>query len=269
MNESPVVFDQSKSAFSVLPIHTPIFRPGEDLYSFVKAALDSLAKAKEPKFEKLVVAVTSKIISLSENRLRAKSQMNHERLVKEQADIYVEKIFEGCHLTVKNNLLMPNSGVDESNSPNGEYILFPKDPFSTAKQLAQTLSVELKIREIGVIITDSFPLPLRRGTIGLSVGHWGFSAVESFVGKEDLFGRKLNMTAINKVDALAAAAVLAMGETKESTPLCCLFNAPVHFWSDLESNQYNPSNEIEMELKTDLFYPLLKELSSKTGTEGL
>ena len=38
-------------------------------------------------------------------------------------------------------------------------------------------------------------------------------------GETDLFGRELKVTLINRADAIAAFATLAMGETTEKTPL--------------------------------------------------
>ena len=54
-----------------------------------------------------------------------------------EADEYLPRKFVPggwCMQTIKNNLLIPSAGIDESNA-NHNYILWPKDPAGIAKKI--------------------------------------------------------------------------------------------------------------------------------------
>ena len=72
-------------------------------------------------------------------------------------------------------------------------------------------------------------MPLRAGVTGVALGYAGFRGVRDYRGKKDLFGKKSRFTKSNIADALAAAAVLLMGEGDEQTPLVIIKKAPVIF----------------------------------------
>ena len=66
---------------------------------------------------------------------------------------------------------------------------------------------------------DSHNRPWRMGTIGAAIGAAGVTVLEDHRGGEDLYGRELKVTLINRADAIAAAATLVMGETTEQVPV--------------------------------------------------
>jgi F420-0:gamma-glutamyl ligase len=169
----------------------------------------------------------------------------------------------GVYLTIKENALMPYAGIDESNS-NGYYVLWPERPQQTADQIWATLRQRFGLRHAGVVLTDSRPLPLRWGVTGFAVAHSGFRALRDYRGQPDLFGRPLRMTQANLADALAAAAVLAMGEGNESTPLARITGLPA-----IEFQERAPSPEELANLATrredDLYAPLLDSVPWQHG----
>jgi coenzyme F420-0:L-glutamate ligase/coenzyme F420-1:gamma-L-glutamate ligase len=57
------------------------------------------------------------------------------------------------------------------------------------------------------------------GTVGTAIGCAGITVLDDHRGGTDLYGRELKVTLINRADAIAGAATLAMGETTERTPL--------------------------------------------------
>ena len=65
-------------------------------------------------------------------------------------------------------------------------------------------------------------------------------------GGNDLYGRELKVTLINRADSLASAATLAMGETTERTPAALIRGFPVE-----ESEQ--SAAAIPRPLEEDLF----------------
>jgi dihydrofolate synthase / folylpolyglutamate synthase len=238
----------SKSARLVVEaLQTRIFRAGADLVEFVAEALQGHS------VEGKVLAITSKIVSLSEGATVPEGSIAKADLIAKEADTHLGIGGMGVHLTIKHSLLIPSAGIDESNSENGDYILFPKDPYASAKRIHQTLKQRLQLSNFGILITDSCPPPLRRGVIGVSLAHWGFKATRSFVGEKDLFGRELQMTTVNVVDSLAAMAVFAMGEANESAPLALVSGV------DLEFTDSSSVDEIAMPAADDLYSPLFKK----------
>lgn len=170
-----------------------------------------------------VIVVTSKVISLIENRV-APLTTDLDELIHEEADYIGKKRNRyNRYTTVKFNALVSGSGIDQSNG-DGSYILLPKDPQKTVRHIYNYLTKKFNVENFGVIITDSRSMPLRVGASGVAIGFWGFAPLKDYVGTEDIFGRKLQFEKANVVDALAAAAVLVMGEGNEQTPLAVIEN---------------------------------------------
>jgi coenzyme F420-0:L-glutamate ligase/coenzyme F420-1:gamma-L-glutamate ligase len=69
-------------------------------------------------------------------------------------------------------------------------------------------------KEIAVVITDSFGRPFRNGQTNVAIGLAGMVPIKSYVGEEDMYGKKLRVTEIAIVDELASAAELVMGKSK-------------------------------------------------------
>ena len=74
-------------------------------------------------------------------------------------------------------------------------------------------------KRLGVIISDSLNRPWRLGSTGIAIGSAGITVLDDRRGQGDLYGRELKVTLCNRADAIAAAAVLLMGETTERTPV--------------------------------------------------
>jgi len=233
----------------VQPIKTRIFKTGEKLSDFVIENLNSKWISEE-----MIVVVTSKIVSLAEKQLVQKSGIEKKELIQSEADHNFGEIGYGCYLTIKHGLFIASAGIDESNSENDEYILYPKNPFQSAKQLWSELRAAWNIERLGVLMTDSHTTPLRRGVTGISLSHWGFQGVRNMIGKEDLFGRKLKMTTINVTDGLAAAATLMMGEGNECRPLAVLKCSEIEFTED------DNSLDVSIPMGEDLYFPFFKDL---------
>ena len=230
----------------VQAIHTEIFSQGEDIIDFVVKSAASKLK------EKSVLAITSKIVSLAENRIVNKEGVNKTELIQQEAQHYLGEIGYGCHLTIKHGLLVPSAGIDESNSIDNKYILYPKNPFASAEKICRAIKQKFSLHDFAVVITDSRTFPLRKGVIGVALAYSGFKAVKSLIGKEDLFGRALRITTINLVDALAASAVLLMGEGAEQCPLAVVYEAPLIFTDKTDSAELN------IPVEEDLYKPLYK-----------
>ncbi len=233
---------------NITAIRTPIFRLKQNLVHFI------IQHTKNDIKENTILAITSKIVSLSENRLLSKKNIDKKTLIKKECTHYLGQIQMGYHLTIHHNLLIPSAGIDESNSENKKYILYPKNPFLSAKKLLQLLKKQTGLKNLGVIITDSRTFPLRRGVLGVALAYSGFKGIKNCIGLKDLFGQKLKVTTINIVDALAASAVLLMGEGAQSTPLAVITKAPVVFTNK------DDHLELNIPVKDDLYSPLYQHL---------
>jgi len=134
-------------------------------------------------------------------------------------------------LTIKNNTLMANAGVDKSNVPSGFASLLPVDSRASAERLRQEIKQRLG-KEVGVLIIDSRTQPLRLGNIGMALGVAGFKPVADDRGREDLFGNELRVTRRAIADNLASACTAVIGESDESTPAALVRDATVEFLDD-------------------------------------
>jgi len=235
--------------------------PKDDLWELL-SAIKSIQ-------EKSVVAVTSKVVSIGEGRCIAISQITKDDLIKQEADKYLPRQFvpeELVMYTLKNNMLIASAGIDESNG-GGYYILWPKDQNKSAQEIWAFLKNKFKIKNLGVIITDSRLIPLRGGVVGYSIGYFGFKPIKDYRGKKDLFGREFKMETSNIPDSLASAAVLEMGEGKESQPIAII--------SDISNIKFinkkyidSGDNSFEIEEKKDVFYPFLSSVKWIKGGSG-
>lgn len=179
-------------------------------------------------------------------------------LVKKESDQYLGEIGYGVHLSIKHGLLIPSAGIDESNTEGDYYILYPQRPYHSAQLLWKTLTHHYKVKNLGILITDSHTHALRRGVTGIGLSYWGFEGTKNLIGEKDLFGREFKMTHVNYVDGLSAAAVLMMGEGTSAHPLALIENAPVVF-----TDKVIDPKEIEISIKDDLYAPLIQSLLNR------
>src|SRR3989344_8105642 len=147
----------------VSPIKTQKVVPGKhsDLYAVLDRYLP-------PMKDGMIVAITSKIVAICEGRFVKIGTANKDDLIAQEAEYYLPRKLNkyGVMLTIKQNILAPSSGIDESNAE-GHYILWPKDPQKTANEIRAYLRKKYRLKKLGIIITDSRTLPLRWGTIGV------------------------------------------------------------------------------------------------------
>src|SRR3989344_2148244 len=97
---------------------------------------DLLSEIRQLK-ENTIVAITSKVVSISEGRCILSSKITKDELAIHEADKYLPRELSpnGFILhTIKNNMLIASAGIDESNG--GDYlILWPKDPDLSAMRI--------------------------------------------------------------------------------------------------------------------------------------
>ncbi len=229
----------------VTPIKTKIFKQGDDLNKFLFTHLPPLKNGD-------IICLSSKVAGLAEGRVFSKK--DKLQLIKKESSYYKKTAL--CYFTVRQGLICANAGIDESNAFD-KIILLPKNPYNTADTLRRGLIKYYKIKNLGVILTDSFILPLRSGVINIAVAYSGFYGVENLVNRRDLCHRPLKMTLVNVADSLATAAGFCMGECSNQTPLALVRGAKVKFTSS------NRAKEMRYPFKKDFYYPFLKEINKK------
>ncbi|HET7313877.1 coenzyme F420-0:L-glutamate ligase [Salinisphaera sp.] len=115
-----------------------------------------------------------------------------------------------------------NAAVDESNIDRPDsLLLLPAEPDDSARRLQQALAAVLGA-EVGVVISDTFGRPWRRGLVNVAIGIAGIPALADLTGSTDAYGRTLKATVPALADEIAAASGLLMAKAA-GTPVV-LFN---------------------------------------------
>ena len=238
-----------------IPIKTrPINPPQDDIYKIIDKYCPKLQEGD-------VLAITSKILAIHQGRcIEINKVKDKDDLIKKEAEVFIprEKVpGEYVILTMKDHTLIPTSGIDESNG-NGYYILWPKKPEKDAKKICNYLKKKYKIKKLAVIIIDSHTIPLRYGVMGISTGFFGLEPLKNYIGKKDIFKRKIRLTKTNIVDSLAVVANLAMGEGNEQQPMVIIRNADFVKFTNKKTYK-----DLLIPMKKDIYYPLLKNFYEK------
>jgi len=220
---------------SVVP-GIPLLQPGDDLGAIIIAAM---SKAGLAPHDGDIVVVAQKAVSKVQGRTvdlatvtpswharEVAVEVNKDprlvevilsesvRIVRKAPNVLIVEHRCGC--------IMANGGVDQSNVTPGAgkepVLLLPIDADAAADALCAALSAHFGQR-LGVVVSDSFGRPWRRGTVGVALGAAGIPALKDLRGKPDLHGRPLQFTETGFADEIAAAASLLMGQADEGHPV--------------------------------------------------
>lgn len=184
----------------------PEVRPGDDIATLVAAAADLQAGD--------VVVVTQKIVSKAENRLVAvdpDDPLAHKALVAQESVRVLRRRGDLVISETTHGFVCANAGVDRSNLDAGLAALLPRDPDRSARRIRDRLREATGV-EVGVIVSDTFGRPWRKGLVDVAIGCAGIAAVVDLRGSEDAHGHELQVTEVAVADELAAAAELVMGK---------------------------------------------------------
>lgn len=233
---------------NIQPIKTSVFQEGEKLLPFIIKYIPHIK-------DKSIIVVTSKIVALAEKRTAILTEhLTKEMLIKQESELAI--LTKHTWLTIKDGIVMPAAGIDESNA-NGKIILLPKDSHLAAKKLRVALKKHYNVKNLGILITDSRTLPLRAGVTGVALGYAGFKGLKSYEGTPDLFGRKFKYSRVDVADSLATAAGLMMGEGREQQPLAVIENTSVTFCERVHRR------ELHIDIQDDMYQPLFIHLNTK------
>jgi len=210
-----------------------------------------------------LLVISSKIISILENQIinlnkvtpsnKANQYAKKTNLSPQFCELVISEADEILNLvpkailTRKNNILIANAGIDQSNTPQDQAILWPKHPAKSAHKICTYLQTYLNTSNIGVILNDSRCVPMRNGTIGFALATAGFKAIIDEIGQKDLFGKTMNITKRAVADMLASAANYLMGDTNEAIPMVIINKAHVTFYKKKELDKSNQEMIIDYE----------------------
>jgi len=236
-------------SFEVHGLPTGIITPGDSIADRVVATAQQVCSGfKEGDIlvlaETAVATAEGNVIELSTitpsrqaQELAVRYQMDPcmVEVVLQESDSIVGGI-PGFLLCMKHGTLLPNAGVDASNAPPGCVTPLPQNPDHSALTIKHTVE-DLTGTKIGVIIADSRTHAMRRGCSGVAIGNAGITAVIDDRGRNDLFGRRLEVTQRAVADNIASAAELVMGEADECTPAAIIrgLGAPIDDQTGIET----------------------------------
>lgn len=179
-----------------------------------------------------ILVITQKIVSKAEGRIINLEDIVPSPFAKEIAQKYgknpshIECILRETKRIVRmdhgviisethQGFICANAGVDESNVANNKTVtLLPIDPDTSAKNIHDAVIKIAKIKNIGVIISDTWGRPWREGQVNFAIGSYGFIPLNDYRGKKDTYGYTLKVSSIAIADELASAAELVMGKTE-------------------------------------------------------
>jgi coenzyme F420-0:L-glutamate ligase/coenzyme F420-1:gamma-L-glutamate ligase len=192
--------------------------------------LQSLQKARRILYDNDILVIAHKIVSKSESRLvkldkirpsarslaiakeHGKDPRVVELILNESNDIL--RISRGIIIVeTRQGLICANAGIDQSNIEDGSNyaVLLPVDSDKSASKIRESLKKKTG-KNVAIIISDTFGRPFREGQVNVAIGIAGIEPIKNYIGKADMYGRKLRVTQIAVADEIASAAELAMGK---------------------------------------------------------
>ena len=162
-----------------------------------------------------VLVVTQKIVSKAEGRLvdiDPDDPLSHKALVESEAVRIVRRRGDLIITETTHGFVCANSGIDLSNVQRGQAALLPIDSDRSARRIRDIVKAKLGV-QVGVIISDTFGRPWRKGLTDVAIGVAGIAGVLDLRGTPDALGRTMQVTEVAIADELASAAELVMGKS--------------------------------------------------------
>jgi coenzyme F420-0:L-glutamate ligase/coenzyme F420-1:gamma-L-glutamate ligase len=187
--------------------------PGQQLGDIIVEACSQ--EPNGPLRDNDVLVVTQKIVSKAEGRLveiDPDDPVSHKVLVEEEAVRIVRRRGDLIITETKHGFVCANSGIDLSNVERGYAALLPIDSDRSARRIRDIVRAKLGVN-VGVIVSDTFGRPWRKGLTDVAIGVAGIAGVVDLRGTEDALGRVMQVTEVAVADELACAAELVMGKS--------------------------------------------------------
>ena len=192
----------------IIPLEgIPEISPGDDLVELI-GQLNNIQSGD-------ILVVTQKIISKAENQMidiDPNDPLSHKPLVERESVRILRRRGDLIISQTKHGFVCANAGIDLSNVERGQAALLPDDSDRSARRLRDGLAGRFQL-DVGIIISDTFGRPWRRGLTDVAIGSAGVLPILDLRGSPDAFGREMQVTEVALVDELAPAAELVMGKS--------------------------------------------------------
>ena len=196
-------------ALTVLPLPTGRLVGAED--DLVDAVLEAADHAGVHLVDGDVLCVASKVVSIVEGAIidlpQGDPQAARRQVARGQAARVVADAPWVLITQTPHGFVCANGGVDASNVADDRALLLPEDPDASAARLRDGLRARTGA-DVGIVVTDTFGRPWRRGQTEVALGVAGAPALRDERGGTDLGGRLLEVTEAAVADELAGTADL-------------------------------------------------------------
>ena len=203
----------------------PEIKAGDELASMI---LQAMKRQGTPVESGDVIVVTQKIVSKAEGcvvdlkdvspspraweiaRASGRDSRLVELVLRESRSIVRMDAARGVIITeTKHGFVCANAGIDTSNVPRDDMVtLLPANPDASARRIGERIQLDGDVKDLAVIISDTFGRAWREGQVNYAVGVWGISPLRDYAGTMDSQGKVLRVTNIAVADELASAAEL-------------------------------------------------------------
>ena len=186
---------------------------GADLGAVISGACEALPAGLR---DGDVLVVTQKIVSKAEGAMEQidpDDPLSHKPLVERESVRILRRRGDLIISETKHGFICANAGIDLSNVERGYAALLPDDSDRSANKIRDRIR-GLTGRTVGVIVSDTFGRPWRRGVTDVAIGCAGIAAVVDLKGTQDALGRELMVTEVCVADEIAAAADLVCGKAR-------------------------------------------------------
>jgi coenzyme F420-0:L-glutamate ligase / coenzyme F420-1:gamma-L-glutamate ligase len=187
--------------------------PGDQLGDVIVDACRAVPNG--PLLDGDVLVVTQKIVSKAEGRMveiDPDDPLSHKALVEEEGVRVVRRRGDLIITETKHGFICANSGIDLSNVERGWAALLPIDSDRSARRIRDIIRAKLGV-SVGIIISDTFGRPWRKGLTDVAIGVAGVAGVLDLRGTPDALGRVMQVTEVSIADEVASAAELVMGKS--------------------------------------------------------
>lgn len=217
--------------------------PGQQLGDVIAEAC--AGEPNGPLRDNDVLVVTQKIVSKAEGRLvpiDPDDPLSHKALVEQEAVRVVRRRGDLIITETRHGFVCANSGIDLSNVERGFAALLPLDSDRSARRIRDIIKAKLGV-SVGVIVSDTFGRPWRKGLTDVAIGVAGIAGVVDLRGTPDALGRVMQVTEVAVADELASAAEMVMGKST-GVPVAVIRGADPSWFRDSSMDEIvRPPNE--------------------------
>lgn len=162
-----------------------------------------------------IVVVTSKVVSKAEGRSVPATERDAAIDAEAVALVAVRSTPRGETRIVRTHhgLVLAAAGIDNSNAPDGQVLLLPRDPDASAARIRAVIQTHTSTA-MAVVVTDTLGRPWRQGLTDCAIGAAGLQVLDDHRGRPDTSGRTMETTVISIADEVAAAADLVKGKAR-------------------------------------------------------